>query len=93
MAKPESKFKHVIINKKKYYFYEIKWVDVSGESGHADFKEFVAMKPAYMVTSAYVFKRTRSFVWTFASYDERDEVFSDRNIFPVGVIKELKRVP
>ena len=66
-------------------------IDVFGESGHADFKEFEAMKPAYMVTSAYVFKRTRSFVWTFASYDERDGVFSDRNIFPVGVIKSIKR--
>lgn len=92
MAKPDSKFRQVFISKKKYYFYEIKWVDVSGESGHADFKEFAAMKPAYMVTNAYIFKRNRSFIWTFSSYDEEDEVFSDRNIFPVGVIKELKRV-
>ena len=92
MGKPESKFRHITINKKKYYFYEIKWLDVSGESGHADFKEFEAMKPAYMATNAYLYKRDRTFIWTFSSYDERDEVFSDRNIFPVGVIKELKKV-
>ena len=50
------------------------------------------MKPAYMATNAYLFKRDKNFIWSFSSYDERDEVFSDRNIFPVGVIKELKKV-
>jgi|TARA_R110000824_G_scaffold254545_2_gene443567 hypothetical protein len=92
MAKSDSKFRQVIINKKKYFFYEIRWIDVFGESGHAEFKEFAEMKPAYMTTNAYIFKRDKSFIWTFSSYDERDEVFSDRNIFPVGVIKTLTRV-
>lgn len=92
MAKPDSKFKCVTIHGKKYYFYEIRWVDVLGDSGHASPREFAGMKPAYMVTNAYVFKRDKQFVWTFASYDAHDEVFSDRNLFPLGVIKEIKRV-
>ena len=92
MVKTGSKFRHILINKKKYFFYEIKWLDVYGESGHADFKEFEAMQPALMMTNAYIFKKTKSLVWTFSSYDERDEVFSDRNIFPIGVIKVMKRI-
>ena len=92
MATPQSTFMHIKINKKKYYFYEIRWLDVFGDSGHAGVKEFEAMKAAYMTTNAYLFKRDKSFVWTFSSYDEGDEVFSDRNIFPVGVIKKLTRV-
>ena len=36
------------------------------------------------------FKKDNKFVWTFASYDE--ETFSDRNVFPIGCIKELKKI-
>ena len=78
------------INKKKYYFYEIKWEDVIGDSGHASFKEFESMKPAYMTTNAYVFKKDNKYIWTFASYDE--ETFSDRNLIPKGLILSMKKV-
>ena len=45
-----------------------------------------------MVTFAYIYKRTKKFIWTFASYDKKDEAYSDRNIFPAGVITELKKL-
>ena len=90
MVKKKSKFRHISISNKKYYFYIIKWIDVIGDSGHCSEKEFLAMKPAYMTTNAYLFKKDRKFVWTFASYDE--ETFSDRNVFPIGCIKELKKI-
>ena len=45
-----------------------------------------------MVTFAYVYKRTKKFIWTFASYDQKDEVYSDRNIFPTGVITGMERL-
>ena len=48
------------------------------------------MKPAVMNTYAYVFKKDKKYLWTFASYDE--ETFSDRNVFPIGCIKELKKI-
>ena len=92
MVKKKSKFRHISINKKKYYFYEIKWLDILGDSGHATAKEFEHMKPAVMITNAYVFKKDKKYLWTFASYDENEESFSDRNIFPIGCIKELKRI-
>ena len=56
MVKKKSKFRHISISNKKYYFYVIKWCDVIGDSGHCSEKEFLAMKPAYMTTNAYLFK-------------------------------------
>ena len=57
MVKKKSKFRHISISNKKFYFYEIKWMDVIGDSGHASEKEFHNMKPAYMTTNAYLFKK------------------------------------
>ena len=90
MVKKKSKFRHISIGKKKYFFYSIKWVDPCGDSGHATEKEFLSMTPAMMTTNAYVFKKDKKYLWTFASYDE--ETFSDRNVFPIGCIKELKKI-
>ena len=90
MVKKKSKFRHISISNKKYYFYEITWIDPCGDSGHATEKEFKAMKPATMTTNAYVFEKDKKYLWTFASYDE--ETFSDRNCFPIGCIKEMKKV-
>ena len=92
MVKKKSKFRHISINRKKYYFFEIKWIDILGDSGHASEKEFLNMKPALMTTNAYVFKKDKKHLKTFSSYDENEESFSDRNVFPIGCIKELKRI-
>ena len=90
MVRKKSKFRHISIGKKKYYFYEIKWCDILGDSSHASEAEFNLMKPALMTTNAYVFKKDKKCLWTFASYD--DETFSDRNVFPIGCIKEMKKI-
>ena len=44
-----------------------------------------------MVTQAYVYKKDNKFLWTFASYDEKEEVFSDRNVFPRGCIIKMEK--
>ena len=51
----KSKYKSLVINKKRYYFYKITWEDILGDSGHADAIEMNQMKPAIMITHAYVF--------------------------------------
>ena len=56
------------INKKRYYFYKITWLDILGDAGHADVNEFNDMKPAEMVTHAYVSNDSKV-LKTFASYD------------------------
>jgi hypothetical protein len=94
MAKKRKKtvYRHAVINDKKYYFYTIKWADIMGDSSHATVEEFEKMTTATMITQAYVFKKDSNYVWTFSSYDEKEEVFSDRNIFPKGCILKMEKV-
>ena len=92
MVKKKSKYKSVIINKKRYYFYKIVWLDILGDSGHADVDEFNSMKPAEMVTHAYVYSKDNNILKTFSSYDSSFESFSDRNVFPIGCIKKLEKI-
>ena len=92
MVKKKSKYKSIVINKKRYYFYKIVWLDILGDSGHADSEEFNQMKPAEMVTHAYIFYNDSKVLKTFASYDANSECFSDRNVFPKGCIKKLEKI-
>ena len=38
----KSKYKSVVIKKKRYYFYEILWEDITADGGHATAFEFIA---------------------------------------------------
>ena len=55
----KSKFKSLVIDKKRYYFYRIEWLDILGDSGHASTSEFHSMKPAEMVSYGYVFDKNK----------------------------------
>ena len=88
----KSKYQSIVINKKRYYFYKIVWLDILGDSGHADSEEFNNMKPAEMITHAYVFYNDSKVLKTFASYDAHSECFSDRNVFPKGCVKKLEKI-
>ena len=88
----KSKYRHVIINKKKFYFYKISWVDITADGGHVTADEFDKFECSKLITFAYIYKKTNKFIWTFASYDEKDEAYSDRNIFPRGVITGLEKL-
>ena len=92
IRRKKSKYRHCVINKTKYYFYSIKWLDILGDAGHADTNEFSQMQPAKMITQAYIYKKTKKFLWTFASYDENEAQFSDRNVFPLGCIISMKKI-
>ena len=45
-----------------------------------------------MITHAYLFDKSKKYVWTFASYEEGDELFSDRNVFPKGCIIKMEKI-
>ena len=40
-------------------------------------EKFNKFECASMITQAYIFRKTKKFIWTFSSYDTKDEVFSD----------------
>ena len=50
------------------------------------------MMPSIMVTHAYVFDRDKKNIRTFASYETKDELFSDRNVFPKGCIVKMEKI-
>jgi hypothetical protein len=88
----KSKYKHVDIKNKRYYFYKITWADITGDSSHADLHTAEGMMPSIMVTHAYLLSKDKKNVRTFASYEVNDELFSDRNVFPVGCILKMEKV-
>ncbi len=93
MRKKKAKYRSLLIDKKRYYFYKILWQDILGDSGHADFNEFRHMQPAIMETYAYVFQKDKKVLRTFASYDTSSESFSDRNVFPLGCVLKMEKIP
>jgi hypothetical protein len=92
MIPKKSKYRNVVIKKKRYYFYKITWLDITGDSGHATSHEFSGMMPCKMITNAYVYEKDSKNVRTFASYEANDELFSDRNVFPRGCIVKMEKV-
>ena len=48
--------------------------------------------PSIMVTHGYLLNRDKKNIRTFASYEVNDELFSDRNVFPVGCVIKMERV-
>ena len=92
MVKKKSKYRHISIAKKKYYYYKIKWEDILGDSGHANTKEFDEMRPAIKFTYGFIYKKDRKYLWTFNTYDEKEDEFTDRNVFPMGCVLEIKKI-
>ena len=88
----KSKYKSVVIKKKRYYFYKITWLDITGDSGHADLHTAEGFMPSEMVTHAYLLNKDNKNVRTFASYEVNDELFSDRNVFPKGCIVRMEKI-
>ena len=92
MKRKKSKYKHTTIGHNKYHFYKIVWNDPCGDSGHAEASEVKSLKPAVMISQAYVFDKDSKHVWTFASYDSEQAVFSDRNVFPKCIISKMEKI-
>ena len=89
----KTKYKHIVINKKRFYFYKISWLDIVGDAGHATPDEFDKFECSKMViVCLHLQDVRRKFIWTFASYDSKDEAYSDRNIFPAGCITGIKKI-
>ena len=75
----KSKYKSVVIKKKRYYFYEILWEDITADGGHATAFEFMGFLPSRMITRAYVFEKDKKYVRTFASYEKFSTIIISSN--------------
>ena len=92
MIPKKSKYKSVVIKKKRYYYYKITGSDPTGDSGHATAHDSLGLTPSIMITHAYLFHRNKKHIWTFATFEQNDELFSDRNVFPIGCIIKMEKI-
>ncbi len=84
MVRKKSKFRHISISNKKYYFYRICWIDPCGDSGHAEASEVKELKPAKMISQAYIFAKDKKISSYSASNfkefnDHLDSLGMDKN--------------
>jgi|TARA_R100001509_G_scaffold152468_1_gene112677 hypothetical protein len=92
LRRKKSKYKQAVVGDKKYYYYRIYWLDPCGDAGHAEASEVKKLKPAKMITHAFIFDKDSKHVWTFASYDEESAVFSDRNVLLRSSVTKMEKV-
>ena len=80
------------IKKRKYYLCKITWIDITGEEDHAVPEQFDKMDYSTLITYGFVYSKTKRELKTFSTYDIDDEVFSGRNVFPIGCVKRIEKV-
>ena len=80
------------IKKKKYYLYKITWIDITGEEDHANNEQFDKMDYSTLITYSFIYSKNKRELKTFSTYDIDDEVFSGRNVFPIGCVKKMEKV-
>ena len=75
--------------------YRVEWLDISGETGWGSEDTIRKMEPQVATTEGYLFYEDNDRVITFATYyynDEEGYTFRDRNVFPRGCIKSIRKI-
>lgn len=90
MRKP--KYLEVEVDNKKYTFYEIVWEDITGDSGHKTTSEVLNHKPATKTTYGFIIQDDDYYLKTAATYDHKEDEWSDNNTFPAGCIMSKKKL-
>ncbi len=81
----------VIVDTKTYFLHKITWQDIVGDSAIGSLDDFNKMKCATIITYAFILKKDKKYIYTFASYSN-DGYFGDRNIIPLGVVKKVEKI-
>ena len=89
--KKEKKEVKIKLNDKEHFINKIEWVDIVGDSTIVSLDEFKRMRTATIITIAYVLKKDKKYLYTFASYSQ-DGFYGDRNIIPLGVVKSITKI-
>jgi hypothetical protein len=83
------------MNISKYPRIRLHWIDILGDTAWADNDEFMDMECSTCVSEGHLFFSDEFKIMTFASYEVEDgEIisFGDRNVYPLGCIKEIEYV-
>ena len=52
----KSKYKNAVVGKQKYYFYKIRWIDITGDAGHKNEEEMDKLECCTMISQGYIYK-------------------------------------
>ena len=74
-----------------YFLHEIIWEDIVGDSSIQSLEEALRLRTATIKTTAFILKKDKKYLYTFASYSE-DGFYGDRNIIPLGVVKKITKI-
>jgi len=91
---PEKKSKKDIkirISETDYSLYEIIWEDIVGDSSIQSLDESLRLRTATITTYAFILKKDKKYLYTFASYS-KDGFYGDRNVIPLGVVKNISKI-
>jgi len=73
---------------------KLHWIDILGDTGWADDDEFSEMECSTCVSEGFLFHEDETKLMTFSSYeaDKDGDIisFGDRNVYPIGCVKEIK---
>ena len=81
------------MNPKVYPRIRLHWIDILGDTAWADVVEFNEMECSNCVSEGYLFYSDENKIMTFASYELGEDgiiSFGDRNVYPVGCIREIE---
>jgi hypothetical protein len=79
------------ISETDYFLYEIIWEDIVGDSSIQSLDEALRLRTATIKTIAFILKKDKKYLYTFASYSQ-DGFYGDRNIIPLGVVKSIHKI-
>jgi hypothetical protein len=72
---------------------KLHWIDILGDTGWADDDEFSEMECSTCVSEGFLFYKDETKLMTFSSYEADTEgniiSFGDRNVYPIGCVKEI----
>ena len=81
------------MNISKYPRIRLHWIDILGDTAWAANDEFMDMECSTCVSEGHLFFSDEFKIMTFASYEVEDgEIisFGDRNVYPLGCIREIE---
>ena len=65
VRRKNQKRNRIVINNNTYELYEIRWLDIVGDSALGTAEEFDKMTCAEIISIAYIYKKTENFLYIF----------------------------
>jgi hypothetical protein len=78
-----------------YELYRIEWEDICSDSGWATDTEFDKMAVSHCISIGFIYRKTKKYLWIFASYEVNDlsEItFGERTVIPISNVTTMEKI-